>query len=181
MWQGCIISLFSWYFRHSSFNPFFFSSPHASICALWSCWTCCALALSQECSPEVTLCVCACCRMEQFQENQWRRMKTPGEVTGATRLSLSSPVWATQWAWATSGGFPISATEMEEVRIRDGTLVTLSPSLINASSSCRERGGCVASAALQQQQRCAQTCFHMNHIPIDDNTAQQNLTPAKVL
>lgn len=44
-------------------------------------------------------------------------MKTPGEGTGATRLNLSSPAWATLSAWAMSGGFPTSATEMEEVCI----------------------------------------------------------------
>lgn len=60
---------------------------------------------------------CLCCRTEQFQASQWRRMKTREEGTGATRLSLSSPVWAMLWAWAMSGGFPTSATEMEEVRI----------------------------------------------------------------
>lgn len=49
--------------------------------------------------------------------SQRRRMKTPGEGTGATRLSLSSPVWAMQWAWAMSGGFPTSATETEEVSV----------------------------------------------------------------
>lgn len=60
---------------------------------------------------------CLCCRTEQFQASQWRRMKTREEGTGATRLSLSSPAWAMLWAWATSGGFPTSATGMEEVRI----------------------------------------------------------------
>lgn len=63
------------------------------------------------------LSLCLCCRMEQFQASQWRRMKTPGEGTGATRLSLSSPVWAMLWAWVTSGGSPTSATEMEEVHV----------------------------------------------------------------
>lgn len=55
------------------------------------------------------------CRMEQFQVSRWRRMKTPEEGTGATKLSLCSPAWATLWVWVTFGGFPTSATEMEEV------------------------------------------------------------------
>lgn len=82
-----------------------------------------AAALSQEHTrfrvtwSHLYLSVCLCCRTEQFQESQWRRMKTPGEGTGETRLSLSSPVWAMLWAWAMSGGFHTSATEMEEVSV----------------------------------------------------------------
>lgn len=57
-------------------------------------------------------------RMEQFQVSRWRRMKTPEEGTGATKLSLCSPAWAMLWAWVTFGGFPTSATEMEEVHTR---------------------------------------------------------------
>lgn len=50
--------------------------------------------------------------------SQRRRMKTREEGTGATRLSLSSPVWAMLWGWVTSGGSPTSATGMEEVHIK---------------------------------------------------------------
>lgn len=78
------------------------SQEHTRFCVTWS---------------HLYLSVCLCCRTEQFQESQWRRMKTPGEGTGETRLSLSSPVWAMLWAWAMSGGFHTSATEMEEVSI----------------------------------------------------------------
>lgn len=60
--------------------------------------------------------ICLLYRMVPFLVNQWRRMKTPGEGTGVTRLSLCSPAWAMLWAWATSGDFPTSATETAEVR-----------------------------------------------------------------
>lgn len=59
-------------------------------------------------------------RMEQFRASQRRRRKARGEGTGGTRSSLSSPAWATPWAWATSGGFPTSATEMVEVCLATG-------------------------------------------------------------
>lgn len=59
--------------------------------------------------------MCLRFRTEQFQESQWRKMKTPEGETGATRLSLSSPVLVTQWGWETSGGSLTFATGMEEV------------------------------------------------------------------
>lgn len=79
------------------------------------------------------ICTCVCFRTERFQESQWRKMKTPEGETGATRLSLSSPVLVTQWGWETSGGFLTFATEMEEVT---SSFLFLCPMSIWTFSQC---------------------------------------------
>ena len=53
-------------------------------------------------------------------ENSWQWRPGTGTTcrrgrSGAASWTFSSPWWATQSAWATSGGSPTSASEMEEV------------------------------------------------------------------